>query len=72
MKGDIDPGHRTRAHVDLTEIAAQKLDITRDAGEIGFIPRAEIGHDPNVVSQSNQPGGEMRADEAGTSRHEAL
>jgi hypothetical protein len=69
MEDDVHPGNGPAAHVELAKIATQKVDLPIQPGEIGFIPRAEIVDDPNVVSESNQPSGEMRTDEPGTPRH---
>ena len=58
-------------HRDVTEITAQELDIVPDAGEIGFVPRAEIVYHPNAVPESNEPRGKMRTDETGAARYQA-
>src|SRR5439155_1629993 len=72
MKYDIDPSDGAATHLELAEIATQKLNLARQAAQICFIPRAEIVHHPNVVSQTNKVLSEMRADEAGSPRHQAL
>jgi hypothetical protein len=71
VKYDIPPGNRAATYVHIAQIAAQKLDLVRDAGEIGFVSGAEIVYYPNVVAEGHQLFGQMGADEAGTPGHQA-
>jgi len=72
MKDDIYAGDSAATHVYLAQIAPQKLDVVRHPGEIGLTPRAQIVDHANVVSESDEPLGQMRADEAGPPRDQAV
>jgi hypothetical protein len=65
----LDPGDRATTHLDVAEIASEKLDVVRHAREICFVAGAEIVYHPDGVSESNEPLDEMRADEAGSPRY---
>jgi hypothetical protein len=69
VKDHLNSGHRTATHLDFAEIAAQKLDVVRDACEICFVAGAEIVYHSDRVSERNEPLDEMRTDEAGPSGH---
>jgi len=71
MKDHLDLSDRATTHCDLAEIAAQKLNLPIQTGEIRFGARAEIVYDPNIVAESNQPLGDMGTDKARSPRDEA-
>jgi hypothetical protein len=71
MKHHLDPRDRAATHFGLAEVAAQKLDLSIEAGEIRLVARAEIVYDANIVAESNQPLSDMGADKARPPRDQA-
>jgi len=71
MKNHLDPSDRAATHHAVAEIAAQKLDLAIQAGEIGLVARGEVVYDPNVVPESYEPLGDVGTDKARTTRDKA-
>src|SRR5207249_6781705 len=65
-------GHSVRVVDNLGTGNEANLDIVVGAGEIGFVPRAEIVYHPNAVPESNEPRGKMRTDETGAARYQEI
>jgi hypothetical protein len=69
MKDHVDPSDRAATHVWITQIAAEKLESSLEADEVRLVAGREIVDDSNTMAERDESMGEMRADEARSTRN---
>ena len=72
MKYNLDAFYGAAADVRITQVATEQLDVAGDRREVGFLPGAQVVDDTHTVAQRDEPSGDVRADEAGAARHQAM
>ena len=70
MKDHVDPSDRAATHVGITQIAAEKLESSLETDEVRLVAGREIVYDSNTMAERDQAMGEMRADEARSTRNQ--
>jgi len=59
VKHDVHPGDSVAAHLQLAQVATEKLDLAVKPREIRFITCAEVVYHADIVPKSHEPLGEM-------------